>query len=258
MKDITFKSRIPAGKKGRWAVEKFTIPKSYTSGIGAMLEGLREERDFGENRRPLPGRYTRLVRDGETVVMSDTRAELNDHRPLMEHAQGHVLIFGLGLGIATELCLRHPKVTAVTTVEISEDVQELVGMHIKSVSNKPLTMMLGDAFTWKPPSHMKRFDTIWSDIWDTISADNVDEMLKLKKRYAKYIPIWHGFWGSKMCLQMKAYEEAEARDFREVLGESRVRALVSAARPSSRSRGPSRSTDRPRPAQASARKAREA
>lgn len=227
MKDIKFKCRIPAGRKGRWAVEKFTVPKSYTNGIGAMLEGLREERDFGENRRPLPGRYTRLVRDGKTIVMSDTRAEVNDLRPLMEHAQGHVLIFGLGLGIATELCLKHPKVTEVTTVEISEDVQELVGMHIKSHNNKPLTMMLGDAFKWKPPSYMKRIDTIWSDIWDSIGSDNVPQMLKLKKRYAKYCPIWHGFWCSKMCLQMKAYEDAAIREFQEVTGERRVRALAS-------------------------------
>lgn len=183
----TYKRLIPEGEAGPWKVEKFKLTK----------EDLRF--DFQNRlagRQATLGRYTKLTRNNE-CIMSDTPAELADLSELDRMANGDVLIHGLGLGIAAELCLRNPKVRAVTVFEKDTDVMRLVWRTLNTRWGARLVVIPGDAFESKPTRGVT-FDVVWSDIWDGICADNLKEMGKLRRMWARHCK-WHGFWCEREC-----------------------------------------------------------
>jgi predicted membrane-bound spermidine synthase len=128
------------------------------------------------------------------MIMSDTPAEVADHRELIHVASGSVLLNGLGLGVAARLILAKPVVTDVTIIELSPDVIKLVSPHI---SDPRLTIIEADAFTWQPPRG-KRFNAVWHDIWDDICSDNLPGMHKLHRRYGRRAD-WQGSWCRELC-----------------------------------------------------------
>jgi hypothetical protein len=77
----TYKSKVPEGKSGAYAVERFEVPKFSIGGLRAAMDG-----------RPItPGKYTRLVvGEGfmQDMVMSDTPAEISDLDPLLRAVAG--------------------------------------------------------------------------------------------------------------------------------------------------------------------------
>lgn len=91
------KSIVPEGKSGDWKVEKFTVSEEE-----ARFNNARAMFSFSSRGRFIEaGEYTRLMKEN-TVVMSDTPAELDDHRWFISHAHGNVLINGLGLGVVVQ------------------------------------------------------------------------------------------------------------------------------------------------------------
>lgn len=125
--------------------------------------------------------------------MSDTRDELRDHMGFCWKARGHVLINGLGLGLAAIMAAQKDEVESVTVVELSDDVRSLVSPHMPD----KVTVVSGNAFTWKPPSGV-RYGAVWHDIWDGICADNLPEMHKLHRRYGSRAD-WQGSWCRELC-----------------------------------------------------------
>jgi hypothetical protein len=130
--------------------------------------------------------------------MSDTPAEILDHWGLFQKASGRVLMFGLGLGMSTLMLARKSEVTAITVVELEQDVIDLVGPHVLEHGAGKVTIVQGDAFSWKPPKGEK-YDLAWFDIWDGICMDNCPGMGRLKKRFCRVAPV-------RMC-----WEEQECR-----------------------------------------------
>lgn len=201
----TYKASIPNGKSGPWEVQKFRLTKERLS--TEILRDFQTAASVGEDRSARPGWYTKLSRDGH-VVMSDTPAELKDLNELDQKATGDVLIHGLGLGIAAELCLRNPKVKSVHVIEQSLDVITLSGPTLQKRWGKKLTLFYGDAYSWRPPGI--RFDVVWSDIWDTITTDNLPEMERLRKLWIRRTK-WHGFWCKTQCARMEEVSKAFSR-----------------------------------------------
>lgn len=193
--DLLQKSSVPEGELGNWRVERFEVDKS-----GADLFNLRQTLQGTGSRYILPGTYTRLVRGRSTTVMSDTRAELDDHWEIVYKAKDHVLIHGLGLGIVAQACLRKPEVTHVTVIEKSGDVIDLVAPHI---ADDRLTVLHADALTWKPPKG-QRYGAVWHDIWDDICGDNLEQMRFLHRRYGRRTD-WQGSWCHKECIRHRSY-----------------------------------------------------
>ena len=74
---------VPEGKSGEWEVQRFTIDKA------AALHSMFRYRD----RFIPPGTYTWLKGHNQSY-MSDTPAEVRDHRELVWHGWGDVLVFG--------------------------------------------------------------------------------------------------------------------------------------------------------------------
>ena len=197
MTQLLQKTNIPAQKAGPWEIKKFTIEKEKSDffNMQQIFAGSVE-------RSVAPGKYTKLINhDTQTLMMSDTPAELNDHREAVYKATGHCLIAGLGLGIIAEACLRKPDVTKVTILEIDEHVIKMASKHLyKNWPKKKLEIIHCDALEWKPPKDVK-YDMAWFDIWPEISCDNWDEYKLLHRRYARKAD-WKGSWGREYIIRM--------------------------------------------------------
>lgn len=188
------KVTVPTGRFGEWAVEQFTIDEE------AARFNLYSNLMQGTGHRAVrPGTYTRLIHHGH-VIMSDTPAEISDLAPLKAHAQGDVLINGLGLGIAIELII--DQVHCITVVEIDPDIVRTIGGHYLQKYPDKVVIIEADALTFKPRGH---YHTVWHDIWPTISTDNLKTMGTLHRKYARKTD-WQGSWCKDECLWMRREE----------------------------------------------------
>lgn len=190
---------VPEGKSGDWEVSRFTVTEE-----DIKLHNLRAVMRPG-CRTMDAGIFTKLT-NGVALVMSDTRAELQDHREPARRARddrddpkypNHVLINGLGIGVVLQAVLDEPTVNHATVVEKSEDVIRLVGSHYLQRYGHRLTIINADALEWKPPVGI-RYRVVWHDIWNYICADNLPEMHKLHRKYGRRCD-WQGSWCRYLC-----------------------------------------------------------
>lgn len=182
------KVTLPECEKGAWKVYRFT-PKSID--FWSAMNG---------RHVPVGETFTGLTRDG-TLVMSDTPAEQCDHYAAVCNAKGHCLVNGLGIGMVLKNMLRKPEVTAVTVVEVSQDLIDLIAPHY---ADPRVTMICADAYTYVPPKGF-RYGCVWHDIWDTMSEDNLPLMAKLHRKYGR-LTDWQGSWGKDWILRDRRKE----------------------------------------------------
>ena len=177
-----YKVSVTKGKSGDWEVRQFEVERGIEL-VRMQLAG----------RGCDPGQYTQLLHRG-SVIMSDTEAEVRDLRELIYQAKGRVLMAGLGLGVALGAILKKKEVHHVDVVELSEDVIRLVA---PSFTCKRVTIHQGDIFT-VPLNGFKKWDVAWFDIWPNICGDNLPEMHKLHRRFARRA-AWKGSWCRWEC-----------------------------------------------------------
>lgn len=212
--DCLPKARIPEGEAGPWKVEKFEIDES-----GAWLHNLHSMVNFGRfagKFRPVqPGPHSRLLRDGK-IIMSDTDSERTDHMQVFIRADGHVMIAGLGLGIAVDMAFIGGA-SRVTVIEKSTDVIELTGPTMMERHGGKLAIVPCDIFSTPlvldalksqvPDGDDFRPDYMWFDIWDDISNENIDEFITLRNRYLPWVKGEKGknmgFWCEEECFGMQ-------------------------------------------------------
>lgn len=188
--DMSF---LPDGVSGNWRIETFEVPKEDFSQIISMLK---------TGRGVAAGIYKRLKRD-ETVVMSNTPDEIRDFSHFTRHANGSVLINGLGLGCVVKVLLDKPEITKITVIEKSRDVINLVLPHF---NDNRLNVIHADAFEYVPPKS-ERFDAVWHDIWDYICADNLKEMSTLHRKYSRKAE-WQDSWAKPQCQRLMRNERS--------------------------------------------------
>jgi hypothetical protein len=183
---------VPEGESGPWQVRRFTVTDEGARwhNIRCMISG-----GAGAGRGIIPGKYTRLDRNGE-VIMSDTPAEKRDHYTAVSMAEGEVLINGLGIGMVLNACARKPEVTKVTVVEASADVIALCASHYRRKYKRRVEIIHDDALAFTPPKGVT-YGMVWHDIWDSISEDNLPQMKTLHRRYGKRA-IWQGSWAREL------------------------------------------------------------
>lgn len=182
------RSDMPVGKRGSWILEHFEVPAPP-----------HDDDARPEWARTPPGRYTRL-RDGSTVMMTDTRDEWWTQRVPIDEARrrgGEVLVTGLGLGVVAESMLLDPGgVERVTVLEAAAEVIELVAGHLLARYPGRLHIEHADAFAWEPPAG-SHFTVGWHDIWpNPFDADAAAEAAVLERRYAPYCD-WQRSWTSE-------------------------------------------------------------
>ena len=184
-KEMTWKVNLPEGELGSVSIERFTVPKND---IGNMLLGSRATR---------PGEYTAIKRHGR-LWMSDTDAEVNDHREAdwqIQQRGGRVLVMGLGIGMIVNRALQYEHVEHVDVVEIDPEVAELVGQHY---AGPRCTIHVADAYEIKWPKGT-RWSYAWHDIWPDLCEDNLPEMARLARSYGRRVDE-QGFWGKSLLL----------------------------------------------------------
>lgn len=178
-------SSIPPGVSGDVSIEK--IP------MGPSVASLSYIRD-GHRNCPV-GEYT-VLRIGGELVMSDTPAEMIDHQRALWNAKGSILINGLGIGMFLDAVLAKPEVTDVTVVEINQDVIKLVAPYFK---DDRVSIVHASAFDYRPPKG-KKYHMVWHDIWNDITSDNIDDMIRLHRKYSKRA-FWQGSWCRQECYE---------------------------------------------------------
>jgi predicted methyltransferase len=115
---------------------------------------------------------------------------------------------GLGLGVALNGAFLNGA-DHVTVIEKSSDVITLTGKYWQEKYGDRLTIIEGDAYTWKPESG-KSWDIVWHDVWDNLCTDNLQAMAKLHRRFGRRCK-WQGSWGYKLLKAKAASEKREAR-----------------------------------------------
>ena len=208
-----FKVKREVGETARWRVGHFTVSENDQE----RAYYLRQGRDCGVGdftalyyRKEHP-RYTldaeidshQMLETGWRPMMSDSKAEIMDHLPFLDKAallgeEGEILITGLGLGMAAEACLNFGN--RVTVVDCDPEVIELVASQI---DNPRLRIIEADAWEWEPD---RTFDLAWHDIWATITASNVVEMKRMKRKYRASVRYWQGCWAWERCKWMDRME----------------------------------------------------
>jgi len=180
------KVTLPNMAKGPWVIERFTIDRLD---FHAVIHGRLAP--------PVGQSFTRLLKNGR-LIMSDTPAEMRDHRLAVSRAAGHCLLNGLGLGMVLKNMLLKPEVTDITVVEIDQDLIDLVAPHYP---DPRVTIVCADALIYKPPKG-QRYGCVWNDIWGDFCADNLKDMMVLHRRYGR-ISDWQGSWGRSECEHQK-------------------------------------------------------
>ena len=154
-------------KEGSFSIENFEI----------------RDDDFYAITHHIPsGKFVRLMKDGE-VVMSNTRMEQITNRDFVEQAHGDVLIGGLGIGMIILAIQDKPEVESILVIEKYNEVINLVKSQLPL--NDKVTILCEDIFECIP---MKKFNTIYIDIWGDITTDTYEkEMKPLIRKYRKYL-----------------------------------------------------------------------
>jgi hypothetical protein len=198
-----YKVNVPEGTSGAWSVRRITVTEEQSS-----FDRLRAVINGGARYVPA-GDYTQLLRGG-TIVMSDTPDEIRDHMGFIHRASGRVLIGGLGLGVVLQALLRKPDITHVTVIEKSPDVIKLVAPSYK---DPRVEVIQADILEWKPPPSAI-WDCSWFDIWDFICSDNLEQMARLKRRFARRVKVSQGAWCEGACRRQKRYDAHDDRIYK--------------------------------------------
>lgn len=193
---LEYKSDVPEGVSGKWAVEKFTVTPAQALRYNVLHSG---------GRYVSPGDYTRLVYGKrQEVVMSDTPAELLEHHEPVDWAFGRCLVNGLGLGVVVDAMLLRGFVEHVTVVELEADVIALTAGHLREKWGDRVEIVQADALAYQPPRGV-RYEYVWHDIWPTISSSNLPDMIKLHRRYGRRCSQ-QGSWARDQCEYMRREE----------------------------------------------------
>lgn len=203
---------LAPGERGVARVDHFVVTEE-DSNRTAMRAA------FGQiNAYVPPGKYARLTVNG-TLMMTDTAMEWRTNSYAVRMAHGDVLIGGLGIGMVLVPILQNPDVRSVTVVEKYQEVIDLVETGVRYAVHHAqaakLTIHTGDILEWTAPKG-DTYDFIYFDIWPDICTDNLAEMTKLKRRFARRLnrenpKAWMGCWQEKKLRYLKKLHGREWR-----------------------------------------------
>jgi len=133
-----------------------------------------------------------------TLMMSDTHDEIFDHREIIDAAYENtnnkrILIAGLGLGVVVNALLLAEHVEHIRVLEIDHHVTNLVKPWLEERHGKNrFEIVQTNALDYHPEKDEK-YDLAWFDIWPTICIDNLPQIAKLHRRWARRVN-WYGSW----------------------------------------------------------------
>jgi hypothetical protein len=132
-----------------------------------------------------------LMRDNR-VWMSLSPVEIESLAPHVAHMQGHVVIAGLGMGLALYNALLRPAVRQVTVLELDSEVITLFAaiMRPDMAGSGRFSIEQVDARDWRTTESV---DFLYADIWAKIGALEAAADTRIMCRNMR--PKSAGYWG---------------------------------------------------------------
>jgi hypothetical protein len=154
---------------------------------------------------------TALMRGGDTW-MSITPMEIESQEIGVRLAEGHVVVFGMGMGWAAAASAAIPEVTAVTVVERDPDVLALhreldVFAQLPETARAKVRIETGDAYDWRPDAPV---DVLMADIWLPLVSDGRVEEVRRMQANVRARAVY--FWGQEMEIARHAVAAGRALD----------------------------------------------
>lgn len=192
-KNFDFQERI----LGSARIRKFVV-----SDRGAQMFNLQCMFSGHPSEFIRPGEYVQLLIYNQ-LMMSDTPMEQSTNSEFIQNAHGDVLIGGLGIGLVLENLkgkVASGEVTSITIYEINKDVIDLVA---PVYSDLPISFRNADILAYKPMKD-EQYDTIYFDIWPTISGDNMKDIRLLHNRWKNHKRPggWMDSWRKADCQRL--------------------------------------------------------
>jgi len=162
-------------------------------------------RDMMNRRQEFDGQQAGTIvclHGGGELMMSDTEMERRTNNWFFWNAHGDVLIGGLGLGMVLLGVEAKEKVKSITVIEKHQEIIDLVVPQLPL--NGKVKVICGDVFGWYPDKGIA-YDTIYFDIWNSISGDNYEEMKTLHRRFARRLNR------DNPCCWMSCWRHEEAK-----------------------------------------------
>lgn len=189
-------SHISEFQNENWRIKNIEITEEQ-----ALFYNVKETQNYNNRLSLRPryikaGKYLVLYNKENRVVMSDTPIEKAEHYFFVKKAKEKVLIAGLGLSVVTWAVALKPEVTSVTVVEKDLDLILLLAKEYKTnpfysshpeIINK-ISVINDDIFNYVKkltPQRRNSFTSVWFDIWNDISDENLTDMNKLMKKFPK-------------------------------------------------------------------------
>jgi hypothetical protein len=152
-----------------------------------------------------------LIRDGN-VWMSITPMELESQAIGIGQAQGHVVIFGLGMGWSAAATALSTAVSAVTVVEYDPEVIALhheldIFSQLPSEARAKLRIEQDDAYAWTTEEAV---DLLMPDIWLPLVSDGRVQEVQRMQQNVRAKAIY--FWGQEMEIARHAVAAGRAID----------------------------------------------
>ena len=178
--------KIPEGKSGEYEITHILHP------AGMPVTAISTRTAIYTGQRPLKIRYEKpilytVLKNKNGVLMTDIPQEqITQHHALIK-CKGQVLVGGLGLGYFVKKLQEKDNVTKVITVEISQDVINLVWKHLKL--DKRFSLVHSDIKKYlKEYRNHKKYDWVYLDVWGADSEGAfIDTVLPLKRLAYKYM-----------------------------------------------------------------------
>jgi hypothetical protein len=132
-----------------------------------------------------------LMRDNR-VWMSLSPVEIESLAPHVAHMRGHVVIAGLGMGLALYNALLRPAVRQITVLELDSEVIALFAaiMRPDMAESGRFSIEQVDARDWRTTESV---DFLYADIWDKIGALEAAADTRIMCRNMR--PKSAGYWG---------------------------------------------------------------
>jgi hypothetical protein len=154
---------IPEGEVGTYRVKHFSRPAGEVE-----RSNFRTAFIGGQGHSPLAfdraTNWHSLEYEGG-VWVTDLPIEQQQHDDLLAPLFGSVLVGGLGIGYAATVLAANPDVDEVVVVEISPEVVELVGPHVRDPNGK-VEIVTQDLFEFLREND-REFDWAFFDIWQS-------------------------------------------------------------------------------------------
>ena len=155
------------------------------------------------------GEYVKLIVNGE-LMMSDTYMERETNREFIRNAHGRVMIAGLGIGLILENLRDKVADGIVTSIVVYEKYQDVIDLVGNRYNDLPIEIRREDILEYKPQKG-EMYDTIYFDIWPTISTDNLKDISMLHQRWKAHKPK-DGWMDSWMRYYLRNIRERERRE----------------------------------------------